>query len=51
MESPAAHAHARLMRSPMPMMDVLVINNLVFLKEEQSAWSEEGDWKDTFELD
>jgi carbamoyltransferase len=32
-------------------MDVLVINNLVFLKEEQSAWSEEGDWKDTFELD
>lgn len=32
-------------------MDVLVINNLVFLKEEQRAWSEEGDWKETFELD
>jgi carbamoyltransferase len=32
-------------------MDVLVINNLVFLKEEQPAWHEEQDWRDSYELD
>jgi carbamoyltransferase len=32
-------------------MDVLVLNNLVFLKEAQPEWKEEVDWKDTFELD
>ncbi len=32
-------------------MDVLVINNLILLKEEQAPWEEEGDWRDSYELD
>ncbi|MEZ4752904.1 MAG: carbamoyltransferase C-terminal domain-containing protein [Bdellovibrionota bacterium] len=32
-------------------MDVLVINNFVLIKEEQPKWQEEGDWRDSYELD
>lgn len=32
-------------------MDVLVINNCVFLKDEQPKWQEKEDWRNTFELD
>lgn len=32
-------------------MDVLVVGNHVFQKEEQQKWEEEGDWRDEFDLD
>lgn len=32
-------------------MDCLVINDLIFLKEDQPKWTESVDWKETFELD
>jgi carbamoyltransferase len=32
-------------------MDVLIIENFLLRKEDQPAWQETGDWKDTFELD
>jgi carbamoyltransferase len=32
-------------------MDCLVINNRVFLKEEQIKWEEKEDWQHRFELD
>lgn len=32
-------------------MDYLVINNVLFKKEEQPNWSEHGDWQEEFELD
>ncbi len=32
-------------------IDVLVIENLVFYKEEQPAWQEKGDWRQEFTLD
>ena len=32
-------------------MDSLVIGNMVFAKMDQPVWNEEGDWRETFELD
>jgi carbamoyltransferase len=32
-------------------MDYLVIGNYIFDKKDQPAWSEEGDWRDEYELD
>ena len=32
-------------------MDILVINNYVFLREDQPEWHEKQDWKDEFALD
>lgn len=32
-------------------MDVLVMGDCVFRKEEQPAWDEKNDWRDEFELD
>ncbi len=32
-------------------MDVLVIGDYLFKKEEQKSWKEEGDWREEFELD
>ncbi|MCL4137272.1 UNVERIFIED_CONTAM: hypothetical protein GTU68_007388 [Idotea baltica] len=32
-------------------MDCLVINNYLFLKEDQPEWKEEGNWRDEFALD
>ena len=32
-------------------IDCLVINNLLFLKEEQPKWPEGDEWKNTFQLD
>lgn len=32
-------------------MDVLVINNMIFKKEDQPEWHEKDDWRDTFALD
>ncbi|MDP6079867.1 MAG: carbamoyltransferase [Arenicellales bacterium] len=32
-------------------MDSLVIGNMIFSKTDQPAWDEEGDWRETFELD
>jgi carbamoyltransferase len=32
-------------------MDMLIIENVVLLKYEQKAWSEDGDWRESFELD
>ncbi len=32
-------------------MDVLVLGNQILLKEEQPELHEEGDWRDTYELD
>ena len=41
-------AYACFMRTE---MDYLVLENLVLAKGEQPAWSEDGDWRDQFELD
>ena len=41
-------AYACFMRTE---MDYLVIGNYLFTKTEQPAWSEDGDWRDQFELD
>ena len=41
-------AYACFMRTE---MDYLVIGNILFTKTEQPEWSEEGDWRDQFELD
>jgi len=41
-------AYACFMRTE---MDYLVIGNILFTKTEQPDWSEEGDWRDQFELD
>jgi carbamoyltransferase len=43
-----AEAYACFMRTN---MDVLVIGNLVMLKEEQPKWEEREDWLTKFELD
>lgn len=32
-------------------MDVLVMGDMVFMKERQPAWNEDGDWRESFELD
>jgi carbamoyltransferase len=32
-------------------MDYLVINDTLFDKKEQPAWTEQGDWRDEYELD
>ncbi len=32
-------------------MDVLVMENIILFKEEQPEWSENGDWRQEFELD
>ncbi len=32
-------------------MDILVVGDFLFKKEEQKSWKEEGDWRDEFELD
>ena len=32
-------------------MDVLVVNNSIFIKEEQKDWKETDSWKETFTLD
>ena len=32
-------------------MDVLVMENIILFKEEQPEWSEDGDWRQEFELD
>jgi carbamoyltransferase len=32
-------------------MDVLVTNNFIMYKDEQPAWHEKDNWKETFELD
>ncbi|THB63062.1 MAG: hypothetical protein D6E12_17785 [Desulfovibrio sp.] len=32
-------------------MDVLVVENFMFIKGDQPAWKEEGDWRDEYELD
>jgi carbamoyltransferase len=32
-------------------MDILVINNLLFIKEEQPEWQEKENWQDNYELD
>lgn len=32
-------------------MDVLVINNHIFIKDEQPEWKEKDDWRDEFALD
>ena len=32
-------------------MDVLVIDNLIFLKEEQPQWQQSDNWKEQFVLD
>ena len=32
-------------------MDVLVVEGFLLLKTEQPPWTEEGDWRDEFELD
>lgn len=41
-------AYACFMRTE---MDYLVLGNLLFCKNEQPAWNEEGDWRERFELD
>lgn len=41
-------AYACFMRTE---MDVLVLGDRVFLKDEQPSWNEEDDWRDQFELD
>lgn len=42
------HAYACFMRTE---MDCLVINNYLFLKEEQPKWQDKEDWQKKFELD
>jgi carbamoyltransferase len=42
------HAYACLMRTD---MDCLVVNNLVFRKEDQPKWQEKENWQSKFELD
>jgi carbamoyltransferase len=42
------HAYQCFMRTN---MDVLVIGNMVYLKEKQPEWNESRDWKNEFELD
>ncbi len=32
-------------------MDVLVMENIILFKEDQPEWSEDGDWRQEFELD
>jgi len=41
-------AYACFMRTE---MDYLVVGDILFPKAEQPEWSEEGDWRDQFELD
>jgi carbamoyltransferase len=43
-----ADAYACFMRTD---MDVLVVGNIVMLKEEQPKWQEREDWRTKFELD
>jgi len=43
-----AEAYACFMRTE---MDVLVIGNYLFRKEDQPEWPEKDNWKETFELD
>jgi carbamoyltransferase len=42
------HAYTCFMRCE---MDCLVINNYLFLKEEQPQWQDKENWQTTFELD